>query len=118
MNMADNQSREEIRRNNHGELTIQVRADVDVSEALTGLKALQREAKEATRALRELEDAQNSKQTYDNYYSFKHSAKYLTVEMQDGSVISVDLGEPTGEAREVYMKCHHGVKHMYLTDAI
>jgi hypothetical protein len=48
MNMADNQSREEIRRNNHGELTVKVRADVDVSDAITGLKALQREAKEAT----------------------------------------------------------------------
>jgi hypothetical protein len=55
MNMADNQSREEIRRNNHGELTVKVRADVDVSDAITGLKALQREAKEATQALRELE---------------------------------------------------------------
>lgn len=33
-----------------------VKIDVDVSEALTGLKALQREAKEATRALRELEE--------------------------------------------------------------
>jgi hypothetical protein len=59
MNMADNQSREEIKRNNHGELIIKVRADVDVSEALTGLKALQREAKEATKALRELEAASN-----------------------------------------------------------
>jgi hypothetical protein len=58
MNMADNQSREEIRRNNHGELIIKVRADVDVSEALTGLKALQREAKEAVRALKELEEIQ------------------------------------------------------------
>lgn len=38
-------------------LTIEV--DVDVSEALTGLKALQREAKKATQALRELEEAQN-----------------------------------------------------------
>ena len=43
--MADNQSRE---------LTVKV--NVDVSEALTGLKALQREAKEATKALRELEE--------------------------------------------------------------
>lgn len=42
--MADNKSRELI-----------VKVNVDVSEALTGLKALQREAKEAVRALRELE---------------------------------------------------------------
>jgi type IV pilus biogenesis protein CpaD/CtpE len=43
--------------NKSRELTIKV--DVDVSEALTGLKALQREAKKATQALRELEEAQN-----------------------------------------------------------
>ena len=35
------------------ELTVKV--GVDVSEAITGLKAIQREAKEATKALRELE---------------------------------------------------------------
>ncbi|SDW22789.1 hypothetical protein [Paenibacillus sp. PDC88] len=35
-----------------------VRINVDVSEALTGLKAIQREAKKATQALRELEAAQ------------------------------------------------------------
>lgn len=38
-----------------GELSVQV--NVDVSEALTGLKALQREAKRATADLRELEAA-------------------------------------------------------------
>lgn len=35
--------------------TIEMKIDVDVSEALTGLKAIQREAREATKALRELE---------------------------------------------------------------
>jgi len=34
---------------------LSVKVDVDVSEALTGLKALQREAKKATQELRELE---------------------------------------------------------------
>lgn len=34
---------------------LSVKVDVDVSEALTGLKALQREAKKATQALREVE---------------------------------------------------------------
>ncbi|NRG30715.1 hypothetical protein [Niallia circulans] len=38
-----------------GNLTVKV--DVDISEALTGLKALQREAKKATQVLRELEEA-------------------------------------------------------------
>jgi succinate dehydrogenase/fumarate reductase flavoprotein subunit len=37
-----------------GQLTV----DLDCAEALTGLKAIQREAKKATQALRELEDAQ------------------------------------------------------------
>jgi len=36
---------------------MQLKVDVDVSEALTGLKALQREAKKATQDLRELETA-------------------------------------------------------------
>jgi hypothetical protein len=49
MYMADNKSRE------IGQLTVKV--DVDISEALTGLKALQREAKKAAQALRELEEA-------------------------------------------------------------
>lgn len=38
-----------------GEVTIKL--DIDVSEALTGLKALQREAKNATKALRDVENA-------------------------------------------------------------
>jgi hypothetical protein len=37
--------------------TLSIKVDVDVSEALTGLKAVQREAKEAAKALRELESA-------------------------------------------------------------
>lgn len=36
-----------------GDVTVKI--DVDVSEALTGLKAIQREAREAAKALRELE---------------------------------------------------------------
>jgi predicted DNA-binding helix-hairpin-helix protein len=42
--MADNQSR------------VSININVEVSEALTGLKAIQREAKKATQALRELEE--------------------------------------------------------------
>jgi hypothetical protein len=42
------------KRKSVGELTV----DVDCSEALTGLKAVQREAKKATAALRELESTQ------------------------------------------------------------
>jgi hypothetical protein len=36
---------------------LSIKVDVDVSEALTGLKAVQREAKEAAKVLRELESA-------------------------------------------------------------
>jgi len=50
--MAGNKSREV------GKLNVKV--EVDVSEALTGLKALQREAREATKALRELEAVQRN----------------------------------------------------------
>lgn len=37
------------------ELTVKISVDVDVSDAITGLKAVQREAKEATKALRGVE---------------------------------------------------------------
>lgn len=48
--MADNKSRE-----------LSIKVNVDISEALTGLKAIQREAKKATQALRELEEAADGK---------------------------------------------------------
>jgi hypothetical protein len=110
MNMADNQSRGTI-----GELNVKV--NVDIADALTGLKALQREAKETTKALRELE-CSKTKPSYDGYRSFKHIAKYLTVEMQNGLIFTVDLGYPTGEQRTVYINGHQGIKHMYTTDDI
>lgn len=70
--MADKQSREEVvnkakeigkQTEESGkrvgdalkELTVKISVDVDVSEAITGLKAVQREAKEATKALRGVE---------------------------------------------------------------
>jgi hypothetical protein len=56
MNMADNQSR--------GIGSLNVKVNVDVSEALTGLKALQREAKKATQVLKELEAAQRNAGKY------------------------------------------------------
>lgn len=45
---------------------MKVKIDVDVSEALTGLKAVQREAKKATQALAEFE-ATNYQPEYDKY---------------------------------------------------
>lgn len=52
-NKADEKSREV------GNLTVKV--DVDVSEALTGLKALSREARKATQALAELRNEQDKR---------------------------------------------------------
>jgi len=66
MNMADNQSRE-----------LSIKVNVDISEALTGLKALQREAKKATQALRELEEAQNGVPEHVKNYG-KHDRTYST----------------------------------------
>lgn len=40
---------------------LSVKVDVDVSSALKGLKAVQREAKEATKAIKELESLQSGK---------------------------------------------------------
>jgi hypothetical protein len=76
MNMADfKESRESIgsktaetsREIGKALRTLTVSLDVDVSEALKGLKALKREAKEATKALRELEGAQNQGADYVRY---------------------------------------------------
>ena len=41
---------------------LSVKVDIDVSEALTGLKALQREARKTARLLREVEQAANALQ--------------------------------------------------------
>lgn len=42
--------------NNRESNKLELKVDVDVSDALVGLKAITREAREATRALKELED--------------------------------------------------------------
>lgn len=49
---------------------ISVKLDVDIFDALTGLKALQREAREATKALRELEEAQARSNEIDRLAAF------------------------------------------------
>ncbi len=65
--------------------SLTVKVDVDVSEALTGLKALQREAKEATKALKELESAQADTSDIDTSEgSFVHTiAKHFGWSPQD-----------------------------------
>lgn len=68
--------RESVENPKFGDITLKI--DVDVSEALTGLKALQREAKEATKALRELEKAQEVPEhvkKYSEHYSWKSTGE-------------------------------------------
>jgi hypothetical protein len=96
--MADKQS------NQSRELPgLNIKVDVDVSEALTGLKAVQREAKEATRALRELESAQP-----DRYLkqTTRHIRRYLVI----------DLGEPTNEP--LSYKIYRQFNNAYLLDTL
>lgn len=78
-----------------------VKLDVDVSEAIAGLKAVQREAKKATQELRELEAQERPiKQTT------LHTSRYLVV----------DLGEPTGEVLSYTI--HRKYEDTYLMDTL
>jgi hypothetical protein len=110
--MADNQSRESIENSGYFVMNddgikasggLSVKIDVDISEALTGLKALQREAKEATKLLRELEDVKTG--DYDKRTA-KHTARYLVV----------DLGEPTNESITFTINCPFHLA--YITDTL
>lgn len=73
-----------------------VRINVDVSEALTGLKAIQREAKKATQALRELEAAQ--KPFWEGGLVIPASANFTIGYDEDTDGDARDL---TGKLREV-----------------
>lgn len=53
--MADNKSREL-----NAQKSLQINVELDASEAIKGLKAIQREVRAATKALRELEEAQKA----------------------------------------------------------
>ena len=83
--MADKQSR-----------GLSIEVEVDVSEALTGLKALQREAKESTRTLRELEEARRQLNGL-NLYTVWNGDYYTEV-----LVIANDDSEAIALATEVY----------------
>lgn len=76
-----------------GELTIKVKADIDVSEALTGLKALQRETREATRLLRELEEAQKG--------DFKHRLN-VPIHAKNGGVEGASIKSITDDITRSY----------------
>lgn len=47
-----------------GELNVDINVNMDITETIRGLKAIQREAKKATQALRELEAAQAYRPPY------------------------------------------------------
>ncbi|MEH6971673.1 hypothetical protein [Bacillus sp. JJ675] len=67
--------------------TISLKLDVDVSEAITGLKAIQREAKAATKALAELRDTAKKVGVIDDKYD-----EYIAnVKEIAGEFYSVDL---------------------------
>lgn len=72
---------------------INVKVNVEVSEAITGLKALQREAKAATKALAELREEQ-AKGPYKGYIAGGKVFGKESVTMDGGEQI-VPITEPT-----------------------
>jgi hypothetical protein len=79
--MADFKQSREV-----GNLTVKL--DVDASDAITALKAIQREARKATQALRELE-AKTAELQRDSVVLTKEQAELLTrtAEMHKGEVV-------------------------------
>lgn len=72
---------------------INVKVNVEVSDAITGLKALQREAKSATKALAELREEQ-SKGPYKGYIAGERVDGKKLVWLDEGEKI-VPITEPT-----------------------
>ncbi|MCY9008382.1 hypothetical protein MOE50_05115 [Bacillus inaquosorum] len=72
---------------------INVKVNVEVSEAITGLKALQREAKAATQALAELREEQ-AKGPYKGYIAGERVDGKKLVWLDEGEKI-VPITEPT-----------------------
>src|SRR5690606_12225125 len=96
MNMAD-------------EISRKVKIDVDVSEALTGLKAVTREAREATKALRELEEAHRKAQDIPIYFPLEEHT------LRDGIVSGkkIDIKEITKKVSEEIMNSHSKASRKY-----
>jgi hypothetical protein len=93
--MADNKSREVYVEQKAADIDVgtelTVRLDVDVSDALTGLKAIQREAREAVKALKELEA---STKTLHEALVKREGVDEYTVDAHGGyAKISIDNGE-------------------------
>jgi hypothetical protein len=83
--MADSKSREIS--------ALHIKVNVDVSEALTGLKALQREAKKATQALRELEDAQSTLSIHEELVRREGVKEYIVDAHGCFAKLSIDNGD-------------------------
>lgn len=75
---------------------ISARINVDVSEALTGLKAVQREAKKATQALRELEAAQSTKSLHEALIQREGVEEYIVDAHGGFAKIHIDNGQTGG----------------------
>lgn len=101
------------------DLMVTIKADVDVSGALTGLKAVQREAKAAVKALRELELVVS--------VDDKVAPDYVEFTNAQGSIGEYDLSDvPTAELSralakregvEEYIVAPHGdIANLYLAD--
>jgi hypothetical protein len=92
--MADNKSREDyvygidLAKPNGDLSTLTVKLDVDASDAIRALKAIQREARKATQALRELE-AKTAELQRDGVILTKEQSELLTrtAEMHKGEVV-------------------------------
>lgn len=109
-------------------LTVEV--NVECSEAIKGLKAIQREARETTKSLRELEGngfvwdsdglyvAKGSINierpdgfkyiTESSFHTFKHESKYVVI----------DLGEPTGNQLTMKLDGFKQIHRVYQTDKV
>lgn len=124
--MADKQSREEVvnkakeigkQTEESGkrvgdalkELTVKISVDVDVSDAITGLKAVQREAKEATKALRGVEaQSGDIRVTLDGdslskYLPIRASEfcrDYTSLRVPEGSSVRVIVEHEDGSSEE------------------
>jgi hypothetical protein len=56
-------------------------------------------------------------QKWTSYSTFKHVARFLNIKMQDGMLISVDLGIPNGEERSLWVAEHKGIAMQYQSDS-
>lgn len=76
---------------------LSVKIDVDVSDAITGMKALQREAKKATQALKETEVASKTLRVIETH------GNVINVMMADTRELIVSIGEDNAVVHNDYL---------------